>query len=377
MKWVLESLLDDIARARERIWISTYIYRNDLMGRRFADAFASAARRGVDVRLLYDALGSHTTPAAFFEDMRARGIRARAYRPLGAVLRGGALFPREHSRIVVIDGAGYVGGAAWADEWLPRDEGGDGWHEVCSRVMGPCVTDMARAFECRWMLADEAAGRSFDYWTGGVYDDVEFITDAPTPPAVIYERHLERVRAARRRVWIENAYFCPPRGLERELIDAARRGIDVKIIVPRDSDLPALRHASLARYASWLENGLQIHEFLPSMLHAKLAVIDDDWATVGTFNVNPTSLRWVSEANLIVKQPAFVRDAARLFEQDLGRSEAVRLDNLPRQGLFAQARNALWSFGLDLLEPRHAGVRRRGALPEAECEGGFLRALGV
>ncbi|WP_437972984.1 phosphatidylserine/phosphatidylglycerophosphate/cardiolipin synthase family protein [Sorangium sp. So ce295] len=372
MKWVLESLLDDIALARERIWISTYIYRNDLMGRRFADAFASAARRGVDVRLLYDALGSHTTPAAFFEDMRARGIRARAYRPLSAVLRGGALFPREHSRIVVIDGAGYVGGAAWADEWLPRDEGGDGWHEVCSRVMGPCVTDMARAFECRWMLANEAAGRSFDCWTGGVYDDVEFITDALTPPAVIYERHLARVRAARRRVWIENAYFCPPRGLERELIDAARRGIDVKIIVPRDSDLPAIRHASLARYPSWLENGLQIHEFLPSMLHAKFAVIDDDWATVGTFNANSTSLRWVSEANLIVKQPAFVRDAARLFEQDLGRSEAVRLDNLPRQGPFAQARNALWSFGLDLVEPRHAG-----ALPEAEREGGFLQALGV
>ncbi|WP_437995637.1 phosphatidylserine/phosphatidylglycerophosphate/cardiolipin synthase family protein [Sorangium sp. So ce185] len=377
MTVVLESLLDDIARARERIWISTYIYRNDLMGHRFADAFAAAVRRGVDVRLLYDALGSHATPAQFFEDMRARGIRARAYRPLGTVLRRGVVFPREHSRIVVIDGAGYVGGAAWADEWLPRDQGGDGWHEVCSRVVGPCVGDMARAFECRWMLANEADGRSFDYWTGGVYDDVEFITDAPRPPAIIYERHVERVRSARRRVWIENAYFCPPRGLERELIDAARRGIDVKIIVPRNSDLPAIRNASLARYRGWLENGLQIYEFLPSMLHSKFAVIDDDWATVGTFNVNPTSLRWVSEANLIVKQPGFVRDAANLFERDVDRSEEVCLNNLPRLGALARMRNALWSLGLDLLEPRYASGRGRGALPEPEREGGFLPAIGV
>lgn len=375
MATVLESLFDDIARAREKIWVSTYIYRNDLMGHRFADAFADAARRGVDVRLLYDALGSHTTPAPFFEDMRARGIRARAYRPLSTVLRGGALFPREHSRVVVIDGAGYVGGAAWADEWLPRDQGGGGWHEVCSRVMGPCVADMERVFECRWMLANEAAGRSFDYWTGGVYDDVEFITDAPRPPAVIYERHLERIRAARRRVWIENAYFCPPRGLERELMEAARRGIDVKIIVPRSSDLPVIRNASLARYRSWLENGLQIYEFLPSMLHSKFAVIDDDWATVGTFNVNPTSLRWVSEANLIVKQPAFVRDAALVFERDLEKSEAVCLNNLPRLGPLARLRNALWSMGLDLLEPRYAGVRWHSALPERD--GGLLPSLGV
>ncbi|WP_104983303.1 phospholipase D-like domain-containing protein [Sorangium cellulosum] len=375
MTMVLESLLDDIARARDRIWISTYIYRNDRMGHRFADAFADAVRRGVDVRLLYDALGSHATPEAFFEDMRARGIRARAYRPLRTVLRGRALFPREHSRIVVIDGAGYVGGAAWADEWLPRDQGGGGWHEVCSRVVGPCVTDMQRAFECRWMLADDPGGRSFDYWTGGVYDDVEFITDAPKPPAVIYERHLERVRAARRRIWIENAYFCPPRGLERELMEAARRGIDVKIIVPRDSDLPSIRHASLARYPSWLDSGIQIYEFLPSMLHSKFAVIDDDWATVGTFNVNPTSLRWVSEANLIVKQPAFVRDAALLFERDMARSEAICLSALPEQSPLARLRNALWSLSLDLLEPRYASVAAAREL--GDREGGLLQALGV
>ncbi|MGK4003516.1 phospholipase D-like domain-containing protein [Sorangium sp. So ce1036] len=276
---------------------------------------------------------------------------------------------------MVIDGAGYVGGAAWADEWLPREQGGGGWHEVCSRVAGPCVTDMAGVFERRWMLADEAAGRSFDYWTGGVYDDVEFITDAPAPPPLIYERHLERVRAARRRVWIENAYFCPPRGLERELMDAARRGIDVRIIVPRDSDLPSVRRASLARCRSWLESGLQIYEFLPSMLHSKFAVIDDDWATVGTFNMNPTSLRCVSEANLIVKQPTFVRDAALLFERDVERSAAVRLDDLPRQGVIERVRNALWSVSLDLLEPRRAGIRRRGELHGRD--GGLLQALGI
>jgi cardiolipin synthase len=336
---------------------ATYIFSNGRLGRRFGRAFARAAARGVDVRLLYDALGSAMTPPAFFDALGSCGVSTRAYRPLSTVLRRGKLFPREHSRIVVIDAAGYVGGAGWSDEWLPVTQGGQGWRDVCLRVEGPCVRTMRRAFLRRWSLADDAEGAWFGASTGSRYRDVEFVHAACGEDALL-ERYLDRARAARRRIWLMNAYFCPPRSLERELLAAAARGVDVRVIVPHRSDLPALQGAAFARYGRWLSGGLKIFEYRASMLHAKCALIDDDWATVGTFNLNATAIACVNETNLIVKAPSLVDDLARLFRRDEARAVAVepRAHARRRRGV-AHLVDELLSFGLDLIEAWERATR--------------------
>nr|MCU0683042.1 phosphatidylserine/phosphatidylglycerophosphate/cardiolipin synthase family protein [Polyangiaceae bacterium] len=303
MEEVLDSLSDDVRRAQQRIWVGTYIYREGRLGQYFAGMFAYAARRGLDVRVLYDALGSRRMPRAFVDRMRAQGVACRAYRPLSTSLRSLAPFPREHSRIVLFDDVGYVGGAAWSDKWLPQAWGGEGWREVCCRVRGPATQGMAAAFDYRWRAAGGEPVGDYEGVSGGPTQDVTFVTDTPRPPPLLYDLHRERVRSARHRVWLANAYFCPPRGLEDDLCEAAARGVDVRIITPGSkNDVAMIRRAAIARYERWLEGGLRLFEYQPVMFHAKYAVIDDDWATIGTFNLNATSLRWVNEANFIVRQ---------------------------------------------------------------------------
>jgi phosphatidylserine/phosphatidylglycerophosphate/cardiolipin synthase-like enzyme len=124
-------------------------------------------------------------------------------------------------------------------------------------------------------------------------------------------------------VWIENAYFFPPRPFVDALAEAAQRGVDVRVIVPRRTDLRSVRWAACAEYEDWLARGIRLFEFLPRVLHSKAAVIDDDWATVGSLNANVASLRWGNEVNLVVKNERFVRQTAALLEHDFGSCEEL------------------------------------------------------
>ena len=238
MKALLAQLRADLAGAKRRIWIETYIYRSDQFGWELGRELAEAARRGVAVRLLYDALGSQASDPAIFDWMKRHGIETRAYRPKRVVLGSGRLFPRDHSRNVLVDDAGYLGGAAWGNEWLPKEEGGEGWHEVCVRAEGPCVSAMEEAFERRWREHDEDDAGRWAIAFGPTPDGVEYATDSPLASNLVHDRHLERIRAAEDRIVIENAYFVPTRDMVDALVDAAGRGVSVEVIVPRHTDMP-------------------------------------------------------------------------------------------------------------------------------------------
>jgi cardiolipin synthase A/B len=376
MEQLLDRMNDDVRRARRRIWVGTYIYREGRIGHYFAGMFASAARRGLDVRVLYDALGSQHMPRWFVDRMRAHGIDCRPYRPLRRVLRDGSPFPREHSRTLLFDDAGYVGGAAWSDEWLPRAWGGEGWREVCCRVEGPAVDTMEDSFSMRWRSAGGEQGLERDRTPSGPPQDVAFVADTPRPPSVIYDAYRRRVRAARHRVWIANAYFCPPRAIEADLREAAARGVDVRVITPGSThDLPAIRRAALARYDRWLGGGLRLFEYEAAMFHAKYAVVDDDWATVGTLNLNATSMRWANEANLVVRQRPFVQRLASLFEEDLRSCREVRPGER-RAGPIELALGRLYGLGLDALDLSRPGpVGLLSAAPSSDAHPGLTRQL--
>jgi len=321
---LFETLERSIARARERVWLETYIYRDDAMGAFFAALLERAAARGVDVRLLYDPQGSRGTSRAFFRHLAEAGVQVRAYRPFRLARKRWTYWPRDHGRTVVVDDAAYTGGINWGIEWWSRELGGEGWHDVSVGLRGPCVLDFMRVFEMRWEEASHVDCIS-DHAPHVGTVDVELIADSPASRSIIVERLCAQVRAARRRVWIENAYCIPPRVLLDALTRAARRGVDVRLLMPAETDLPIIRTITRGEYADWLRRGLVVLEFQGRVMHSKFAIVDDDWATVGTFNAMTPGIWWANETNVVVHDRRFADELARVFERDVARSIVITL----------------------------------------------------
>jgi cardiolipin synthase len=348
---MLRCIARDIRRATDRVWIETYIFRSDRLARALAASLAQAARRGADVRLLYDPMGCNETDPAIFRWLEARGVSVRAYRDKQVAFDTGAWFPRDHARLVVIDDVAYTGGAAWGDEWLPRELGGQGWHDVCLRVAGPCVDDFRIAFERRWSEACGEIVVPTSYATGTRYPDLEFVNDTPGPNRIVYQRYLDSIERARERVWIENAYFFPPAELLAALVRARRRGVDVQIILPLETDLPIIRHAAHAEIDEWLEAGFTLYGYARSVLHSKFALVDEAWCTIGTFNANPFSVYYSNEANIFFYDPAAVRRVAAIFDHDrAGSQPIVRGSPHRRRRMMDQVRDRFAQAAIAIVE---------------------------
>ncbi|EYF04296.1 phospholipase D-like domain-containing protein [Chondromyces apiculatus] len=363
MNVMLTAIQRDAKRARRRLLIETYIYRDDKLGRGFADTLALAAQRGVDVRMIYDPLGSQETDPAFFDEMRCRGIDVRAYRPAHLVFGRGSLFPRDHSRVIVADDHAYTGGAAWGDEWLPRELGGQGWHDVCMQLEGPCVEDFAHLFEMRWADANGDNEEPCDYTCGGKYPDLELLADAPGKEDLVYERYLDAIRRARSRVWMCNAYFYPPAEMRDALFDAAARGVDVQVIATGTTDLPIIRRAACADYAYWINQRLRIFEYAHGTLHAKYAVFDDDLCTVGTLNANPTSMRLANEVNVWVHDRTFIQQLTAVFKRDRGKSDEVTLEKARARPIHKRFIDHLACDGLRVIDVLFGPPARQSKIP--------------
>lgn len=348
MEPTLRSLERAIAKAKRRVHIECYIVKDDAFGQLLAKWLIPVARRRVDCKLLYDALGSEEANPKFFEDLRGHGIDARIYRGTRTMLRGGGPFPRDHGRVFVVDDQAWTGGLAIREEWLPKRRGGKGWHDASIQVAwGPVVEDFERVFRTRWR---ESFGEldACDVETHDKYSDLELVADCPKQATLVYDHYRRRIQAARKRIWIENSYFFPPPAMLQEMVDAAKRGVDVKVIMPADSDLPAIERAARSEYRDWIEHGLRIFEYGRCMDHTKMAVIDDDWSTVGTFNANPTSMALANEVNLFVFDRRFAQVVAEQFERNLEFCDEVTLEQLAERPLYEQVRDRLHADVLNL-----------------------------
>jgi cardiolipin synthase A/B len=360
---LLDAFFEDAARATRRIWVECFIVRADKLGHMFADALAAAAARGVDVQLLYDPMGCRATDPAYFSALAGRGVKVCSY-GRNVHHQVSRLLPRarNHSRLYVLDDAGYTGGHAWGDEWLPRERGGMGWQDVCCRVEGPVVEDMAQLYQRRCLEA-EGTPTMLDYDTEDHYPDVRLISDAPAFTSVLYYAYLEAFSRARRRIWLANAYCFPPRDLIRTLAGAARRGVDVRLILPGESDIPLIRRAARAEYRDWMDAGLGIWEYQPTVMHAKYALVDDLWSSVGTFNANAASLSVAIETALLSRDPAFTASVARQFEIDLAQCARIGEGELSRLSWRDRALDALahgvMTCGDAILDPTSRQLARR------------------
>jgi cardiolipin synthase A/B len=327
------AMLAAIAGARQQVLLEMYWFGSDRAGRRFAAALLAARERGVEVGLLYDAVGSRDTDPSLFEQLREGGCTVVEFGPLipwRARFRPDGLTRRDHRKILVVDGEiGFTGGINVADEWLPKEEGGAGWRDDMVRVEGPVVRGLVSMQRSAWR---RAGGPPLGEMPGFERGPRLHVTDQMVrvlgesylrTRRQITKAYVDELERAKERAWVENAYFVPDRRVRRALRRAAQRGVDVRIIVPGVSDVELVRVASRATWGSLLSRGVRLFEYQRGVLHSKSAVIDGRWSTVGTYNLDYLSLRTNLEVNIAVLDTRFGEQMEQSFELDLADSKEV------------------------------------------------------
>src|SRR5579859_2517112 len=288
-------MLSAIEGARLHVNLASYMFRSDSTGNVFAEALSAKARTGVQVNLLFDAIGSSDADYALFESMRAAGVDVIEYGPLRPWMRRWSWWRRDHRKILVVDGKiGFAGGVNIADVFAPAETGGGGWRDTHLRIEGPSVADLQRFLIAVWR---RAGGRRLDR-----KEYLPPLAEVGVTPArvvgntLIWNRWairksvLTAFRAARRSIWVANAYFIPDGSILGELLRARARGVDVRLMLPRKSDVPMVALASRHGYQLLLDEGVRIFEWTGPMLHAKTMVVDGIWSAVGSFNLDRMSL---------------------------------------------------------------------------------------
>ena len=344
----MEELIDGAVATVE---LESYIFRDDAVGRRFADAVIRAAARGVRVRVLSDWIGSRTTPRAFWRRMRDAGIEVRIFNKIG-FRRWLGLIPRDHRKLLVVDAAtgvtGGIGlGAEWADH-LPRDRPSR-WRDTAVRIDGPAAIDMSRAFDAMWRrtvgeerrdsarlrirrdpsrhLVRRARGADVD---PAVHQSavVGIIEGEPLRLRVGRSLQLQAV-SAERSIWIASAYFVPSAAELEALAGAARDGVDVRVLVPSKYDHPWVRLLARRLYRRMLMNGVRIWEWQGVMMHAKTSVIDGRWVRVGSTDFNPLGIAINYELDAVIEDKTLGAAAEAMYLADLDASKEISIGGLP------------------------------------------------
>lgn len=349
------ALLAAITAARDNIWLETYIFAKDTVGDSVAAALAAAARRGVQVRVLVDGFGARNFRADYAEDLARAGVMALEYRPeFGGGLKRHRL-RRLHRKLAVIDGqVAFVGGINIVDdnnappELRPRF---DYAVQVEGRVIVAIHAAMRRMWEIaawanlkrRYRLHHIAAPRCPAV---GQQRAAFLIRDNIRHRNDIANAYLDGIRNARQEILIASAYFLPGFRFRHALRTARQRGVEITVLLQGRSDHPLLLYATQALYGSLLTEGIRIFEYRKSFLHAKAAVIDEQWATVGSSNIDPFSLLLAKEGNLLASDRQFAATLKASLHTAMAEG-AVELSHEVWQRLGLGSRLLRWiSYGL-------------------------------
>lgn len=303
-----------IEAARREVLVETFILFDDKVGRQLQAALVAAARRGLRVELTVDGYGSPDLPHAFTAAMVDAGVGLRYFDPKPRLLGLRTnLFRRLHRKITIVDGqTAFVGGINFSADHL-TDFGAEAKQDYSVEVTGPVVA-VIRAFALTALHAPAAPRgweRVVDEARGAATEagaQVRFVCRDRRHPTDIEDAYIQAIRGARREVVIANAYFLPGYRLLHELRHAARRGVSVTLLLQGNPDMPMVANAARGLYPYLLGGGVRIVEYCQRPLHAKLALVDDDWATVGSSNLDPLSLSLNLEANVLVRDRAFNAD---------------------------------------------------------------------
>lgn len=326
------AMLEAIRGAQRTICLETYILAADATGDRFKAALIERAQAGVTIRVLYDAVGSFGLPGGWVDDLRAAGCQVVEFNPIAPWRARFRLSHRDHRKIIVVDDAvAFTGGLNISNDYAAVEDGGVGWHDMHCRVVGPIVIDLARMFRRSWLRAGGShypappAVREGARGSGTSF--VRLIDNTRRRARATTRRaYLHVLRAAREAVWIANAYFLPDRGLRRAMARAVRRGVDVRVIVPGNSDVRLIEWASLYVLRGLARRGVKVLRWRGPMMHAKTAVVDGTWSTIGSYNFDSMSRFNNLEVTVEILDAEVAGALIASYERDLANSEPYDAD---------------------------------------------------
>ena len=345
-KDLFASMLAAIGAASESVNLETYRFGGDDTGRLFAQSLASAAKRGLRVRLIYDSVGSLELRPETETAMRNAGVQILEYHPVAPWRPRWAWNKRDHRKILVCDGkVGYIGGMNLCDEHAPVEEGGLDWPDAHARVEGPAAHELERLFRAVW---HKEKGRWFNSkappgFTPGTAPVHIVGNHEIIKRFAIREAYANALRAAKSEVSIANSYFIPDWRIRRSLAQAAKRGVDVRVLVPGISDIRSVWYAMRATYASLLSRGVRVFEWQGPMMHAKAVVVDGKWCAVGSYNLDHRSLQHNLEANLQTTDPAFAAALKKGFDAGLKGAREIKNEEWNRRSTAERALEQFFS----------------------------------
>lgn len=322
-----------IRQARSRVLLENYIIRDDAIGRAFRDALVERALSGVFVAVLYDWVGClNQSSPAFWKPLREAGGQVRTYNPpqLGKPF---GWISRDHRKVLVVDGElGFLSGVCISEKWLgDAARGVAPWRDTGVSLRGPAVAEVEAAFTRSW----SSTGGTLPVWApaateaaGGVA--LRVIATEPST-AGLYRLDQQIAAMARRTLWLTDAYFVGVAPYVQALAAAARDGVDVRLLVPGSSDIPMVAGLSRSGYRPLLKAGVRVFEWNGSMIHAKTAVADGQWARVGSSNLNIASWLGNREIDVAVEDEGFAAQLAVQYEKDLTNATEIVLAPRPRR----------------------------------------------
>lgn len=325
-----------IREARHSVNLEIYIFMDDRAGKQFTDALTEAARKGVEVRVLVDGVGSRV--GALKARLNDAGVILRKYRPfrLYTIHKTGK---RTHRKILVVDGkVCFTGGMGIDERWLGNARGPSEWRDTMVQVTGPVASQMQSIFAEDWTFTtgEILAGDKFypaHENAGSVTAQAIKVSrgDASSLAKMLY---YVAIQSAEKSIHIQNAYFLPDRQVREALIQAAARGVDVQVMVPgRHIDIPLVRMASRRRYGALLKGGVKIFEYGPTMLHNKTMVVDGLYSTIGSINFDARSMQKNAEESLAFYDRDLGEKIEEMFQDDLKKCRKVEYQTWKHRGV--------------------------------------------
>ena len=333
-----EAMIDAIDSARESILMETFIWKNDEVGQRFIDAFNAASDRGVEIHLIYDGFANLAVPASFYRQLSAR-IRVLRLPTVARRFWRGPLRHSgfNHSKILVIDDeVAFVGGFNIGTLYARH------WRDTHLRSVGPGAWGLRQTIAEVWNEFHDMDEQIA--WVPPAAWEAKMRVAANLPIHLVYpirSMYLNAFARARKRIWLTTPYFIPDQQLLRALIEAADRGVDVRVMVPQESNHILGDWLSRGFFEEMINSDVTVLLYTASMIHSKVATVDGEWSTVGTANIDRLSLTFNYETNVEVIDSAFAAEMERVFDSDSAHCVELGADWLDRHQLVKLAERAL------------------------------------
>jgi cardiolipin synthase len=321
-----ESLFSSLRGAEKSVRIQIYLIEEGSIAEEFKSILIGLAKKGVKVELIYDSAGCVNVLSGYFDDMEEEGVGVMEYHPVNPTRASSPfsvrkLLRRNHRKVFIIDSDKYyIGGINIGERFLE-------WEDVAVYGEGWPAQELCESFERTWSgkkrtllkppgKPEASLGNRLQVWDGR--------------PALgnypIKRLYVSAIKKSKHRVWIAQAYFIPRRKLLKAIIHAAKRGVDTRVVVPDFSDVATADAAAWIALTRLLKHGVKVYRFEPAMLHSKMAMIDSDWVTVGTANLDSMSLYWNLEVNFVARGGILAKDAEDVFDSYFERSRQITLE---------------------------------------------------